>query len=341
MTDPLINLIIEQTKSKKSVLLIGPELLTQPGQPTAAEKLLHALQKQGHAIEPDLDHFLNLKSLSGSKKRLFEIALRTYHEALPVDPLYEKLAALPFHIFLSIAPDGRLHQTFKAQHFAHDFQYYNKKVNPTDIPAEPGAAKPLLYNLFGSIDDSQSLIFTYDDLFEFIFAILGDKRLHTTFQYELRQADLFLFLGFDFDKWYVKLLLRLLFHEHENEPLPLTNHSSVADHQTRTFCINNFKMEFIQAGTGQLIAELYDQFQRLDLLRQPQLEAAMPKIDKRQQLTDLNTAYENLTEKLGQLRNAHSIETNPAVKFQLKKQIEETEAELNAVEQEIDRFSQL
>ncbi len=338
MSDPMIELIGEAIKTEKCVLLLGPELLAAPGEPTAQEKLLTGLQAKGFEIEPDLDHFFNLKKLSGSKKKLFEMALRAGHESLPDDPLFARLAELPFHLYISLMPDARLQRAFDTPGYDYAFQFYDKKSAPAELSCPPTAARPLVYNLFGSISEQQSLIYTYNSLFEFVFAILGKYQLHTTLQYHIKQARLFLFLGFDFDRWYVKLLLRLLFEGHD-DPLPLTNHSSVADETARAFFVNNFQMEFIPADIRPLVNTLHEEIARQKRLRRLQEAAPLPTIDKRQRLTILTGEYETLTEKLARLRKDRVIETDSAIKFKLDKQLEEVEAELKKIEAEIEQLS--
>lgn len=340
MTDPMIQIILDQIKAEQCVLLIGPELLTQPGQPTSQERLVQSLNDQGFAIELDLDNFINLKNLKGLQKLKFETALKSYYDTLPVTDLHRKLAQIPFHLLLSTTPDRTWQNTFAELNFAHEFQFYNKLQNSPDLNQNPGKNCPLLYNLFGSIDNRYSLLCTYDDLFDFIFAIVGqESRLPKSLLETVRNASLFLFLGFDFERWYVKLLLRLLFKDHVDKPTPLTNEACIPDEQMRNFFVSNFQMEFIQLDVPTLVNGLYDQVKQEGLLRQPPTEEPLPQIDKRQRLTELTESYDLLSDKLSRLRKDKIIETDTAVKFKLENQIAETQAELAQIEKEIEALS--
>ena len=54
------------------------------------------------------------------------------------------------------------------------------------------------------------MVLTYADLFDYIKAILGGKELDTGLKAIFKRTRYFIFLGFQFDKWYVQLVLRLL-----------------------------------------------------------------------------------------------------------------------------------
>jgi hypothetical protein len=123
--------------------------------------------------------------------------------------IYEKLARIKFHLIISISPDHLLASAMEKLDIPHDFAFYNKTVNPGKL-SQPSSNNPLIYNLFGSIEEQQSLLLTHEDLYDFLFAILGDHKLPDELQTALGKAANFLFIGFQFDKWYMQLLMRLL-----------------------------------------------------------------------------------------------------------------------------------
>ena len=64
----------------------------------------------------------------------------------------------------------------------------------------------------------------------------------------------------------------------------------------------------------------------------------VPPHDMAQRATkeDLQTHYQLLSEKISELRKAYILETDPATKFKLKKQIAEAEADLITLEQQLE-----
>jgi len=247
--------------------MLGPEILVnQNGIPLQQDLFRYFETETNLKIEQDIDNLIIFKNKSS--KTFFYTDFKKYYEKnSQITDIHKKIAQIPFHLIISISPDTVLKSTCENFGINADFQFYNKKQNPKEI-RKPDKDKPLLYNLFGCITEEDSLIITHDDLFEFIFSILGgDQRLPREFKSTLQSAKVFLFLGFDFEKWYMKLILRL-FDLHKNH-LPLTSEMlGKLDDKIKNFYINNFEMEFIPYQTTDLINDLYTECQKVGLLRE-------------------------------------------------------------------------
>ncbi len=247
--------------------MLGPEILVnQNGIPLQQDLFRYFETETNLKIEQDIDNLIIFKNKSS--KTFFYTDFKKYYEKnSQITDIHKKIAQIPFHLIISISPDTVLKSTCENFGINADFQFYNKKQNPKEI-RKPDKDKPLLYNLFGCITEEDSLIITHDDLFEFIFSILGgDQRLPRELKSTLQSAKVFLFLGFDFEKWYMKLILRL-FDLHKNH-LPLTSEMlGKLDDKIKNFYINNFEMEFIPYQTTDLINDLYTECQKVGLLRE-------------------------------------------------------------------------
>jgi hypothetical protein len=123
--------------------------------------------------------------------------------------LHQNLAALPFKSIISTTFDSMLYNAIDAQegktpvtsrfHFCGD--------NPELVP-QGSVEKPLIFNLFGTIDEPDSLVLTEDDFLDLlttqhalpsnITSLLGAKNKSI------------LFLGFGFHRWYTRVLVHLL-----------------------------------------------------------------------------------------------------------------------------------
>lgn len=295
-----LDVIIDNLQNEKCVILLGPELLVTKDGVTLQQDLFRYFASETNLkIVEDIDHFVIFKNKT-SKTFFYTDYKKYYDKNAQITDLHKHIARIPFHLIISISPDLILKSAFDHLGIEVDFQFYNKKTNPKEIK-KPGLNKPLLYNLFGSIAEEDSLIVTHDDLFEFIFSILGgDQRLPRELKVSLQTAKVFLFLGFDFEKWYVKLILRL-FDLHKNH-LPLTSETKGGlDEKIKNFYINNFEMEFIPYKTEDLIKELYTECEKQHILREVKQLIENPITAKVKDLLkedDIEQALETLEEYL-------------------------------------------
>ena len=175
-----------------------------------------------------------------------------------------------------------------------------KKRNSPDIN-RPSIATPLVYNFFGCIDEEDSLVITYDDLFDFLFSILGqNQRLPRELKNVIRSARIFLFLGFDFNKWYMKMLLRL-FELHADSMPIAPDQKELVDSGMRSFYIDKFGMQFIEEAPEKLVDAVYERFKENGLLREIG-EATESSVKKQIQdlvkMDDLEEALDMLEEHL-------------------------------------------
>ncbi|HEX2123689.1 MAG TPA: toll/interleukin-1 receptor domain-containing protein [Thermoanaerobaculia bacterium] len=88
--------------------------------------------------------------------------------------------------------------------------------------AEPAAERPLVYHLFGHYADPKSLVLTEGDLIEFLVAVVrGTPAVPDQVRSMLAdQSGSFLFLGFGFHNWYLRVLLQVLnVYGHRSKPI--------------------------------------------------------------------------------------------------------------------------
>ena len=249
----------------RCVIMLGPGVAETGGGIPIQQALHTYFQQETHLqIDYDLDGLISFNR-GKSYKTFYYTELASFYErhAQP-NEMQIQLAQLPCHLMISTSPDLRMKRAFNQ--YKLDFQYYNKKENPKDV-LTPTKERPLVYNLFGSIEDENSLIVTTDDLFEFLFSILGgENRLPRELQNTLKKANVFLFLGFDFEKWYLKLLLRL-FRLHQ-EPMPISSRQDEdMQGQMKAFYVNNFEMQFLDLDAQTLIQSLHQHFEQEGKLR--------------------------------------------------------------------------
>jgi hypothetical protein len=154
------------------------------------------------------DNFLIFNSDFANKK--IRRKTKPFYEQDFGSETLSKLAQIPFHSFLCLAPDMSLVNTFSEQKFSFSHLYWK---NTTGIENEYSAQNPLIYHLFGCTVDTESIIISHSDLFNYIKFIHADgNQLQKAFgnTFDKDKYEYLLFLGCDFDKWYFQLVLNLL-----------------------------------------------------------------------------------------------------------------------------------
>lgn len=139
------------------------------------------------------------------------------------------------------------------------------------------------------------MVVDYNDLFELLQAALGAPGLPEKLRTTLQRAKTFVFLGFQFDKWYSQLLLRLLSGEKAIRKYALN--TQLADAQTHTFLVKQFEIAFL-GDEDFFFQRLYDECAHKGMLREltePNSPLAR-RVIRLVQEGDLNKAIECLKE---------------------------------------------
>ena len=258
-----LRLMVNNILNDRCVLMLGPGISETANGRNLQEAIQQYFEQETDLqLTYDIDHLVSFDNNKTYKTFYHSDLLTFYERHRAPSTLQKQIAQIPFHLMISTNPD--LRQKYAFYQHEVDFHFYNKIENPTDVRV-PSKERPLLYNLFGSIEEENSLIITSDDLFEFLFSILGgENRLPRELQNTLRQAKVFLFLGFNFEKWYLKLILRL-FRLHQ-DPLPIVSKQPL-EQGMRAFYINNFEMQFVDMDAKSLIGALHAEFEKRGKLR--------------------------------------------------------------------------
>lgn len=226
MNDAQYRTLFQCVKGGKCVLVVGPDLYRVEGRP-----LNRAMTEFLASRNPDEIDFYDFKDelfyFKGEDKRVSKNAvyynLQEFYEGTPPGELHEQIARIPFPLIVNCAPDLMLANAFEKQRIAHEFRFYNKSLNPdsanTSFAEEESfdavPEYPLVYNLLGHIGYEESLILSYPDLFDFLYNVFGRNNLPQSLRHILDIQDdqdrkNYLFLGFQFNKWYLQMILRLL-----------------------------------------------------------------------------------------------------------------------------------
>jgi len=257
--------ILESIADEKCVLFLGPLVGLSDGE-LPLDKIVKELEvEQDPTIHYYKDEQLFHFKEKHLKQRFYRKIKRLYKDIEP-SAIHQKIAQIPFDVVISITPDLKLKKTYENFGINHTFRFYSLKENPANF-AKPSQKQPLIYNLFGSMEDEESLIYTNDELFDFLFAVLGTKKLPIELRNELEEANNFLFLGCDFEMWYMRVILRLFnLHEDNFYAYASDNNEKTRD-STKIFYMQHFRMKFIHQNINEFVTDLHQLCNKEGILR--------------------------------------------------------------------------
>ncbi len=185
-------------------------------------------------------------------------------------PMLEQLADLPFKIIVTTSPDD-----FFARYYAqavrdYQFDFYNfRKSSPDPLYTFGDDAPPLVYNLFGFYKKPESLVLTYNDQLGYVNKITGaqHERLPDSLLAAFNLPRFYLFMGFDFEDWSVRLLFDALFKNSRNniQPFayPLKGEPDAGPH-AKVFFQGEFRMVFPKIDIETFVSNLLEHYRSLD-----------------------------------------------------------------------------
>lgn len=272
--------ILDALEEKKCVLILGNYAFSKPAaasEATEAEFFLpELLMREQHKwagarpSESASDFYTSAQALidqAGGQRMFMELTrIKLKDLGEKQRNRFKKISEIPFDLILSTYPFDLVHEAFAENQINHQYAYYSYLQEST--PLEPFTEEyPLIYNLFGSMRHKESMVISLDRLYQFIFGIMGIRQIPKLVQDKVRQASHLVFLGFSFDDWYMKLLLRVLkVHEKEISYAHPPGSSGIA-RQNRSFFESNFKVAFLDKKIDEFVAGLHSLCAEEDLLR--------------------------------------------------------------------------
>ncbi len=254
--------ILKDIELGQAVLLIGHSFQSDAqGQlhtalkSTLADRLLYFYSRDGL--------FLFQDSLAKTDARREMASI--FNNTTPEDTFLKKVAEMPFSLMVSANPDKSLCDMFAR--YRHKLQFDYLSSNPSKAMEytveRPSVDKPLLYNLCGSVEDQESLILDYDDLFKLFKTLLADLKIpEYPVRIPLKKATTFIFLGFHFERWYTQLFLRYLNQHDDQFQIKSSNyalHTTFTDEAMEQFFVQQFNVKYVGADWS-FFEELHRRF---------------------------------------------------------------------------------
>lgn len=258
------DVLIENIRSGKTILFLGSELF-HDGDKRLDEQLFEAIGAANNAniqTYPDgLYHFRGSSDIM-SYSRIKQFFKRDFTE---LSGSLDKLARIKFKIVLSNTPDHQMVRAFKRQNLPHNFYFYYKRQPSPDIEP-PSIDKPILYNLVGDINIRESMVLTYDDLYDYFESVMEHRSMPEILKEQIRDAYNYIFIGMPFERWHMQLLLRV-FRQHVNKSALkyAANHSF--DTKIQTFCQDQFNITCVPTGIKGFVDELFSRCEAANLVK--------------------------------------------------------------------------
>jgi hypothetical protein len=213
---------------KECVLFIGPELLQcKNGANIEAFNRLFArditgkLNKnkiyydkgQSNSLSYIADRYESIKG--ASNRDMGKLALSSFNASKPMlyRNAYDKIAQLNFRLIISTNPDDILEEEYQKRGLQKDVDFisgFYDRSNQNRNAAAYDENKKMIYKIFGSFQSHSSILFTDNDRVQFSKNVVKDN---PQFPPEIKVAlenKYYLFLGFDFQEWHLKILIDCL-----------------------------------------------------------------------------------------------------------------------------------
>ncbi len=215
--------LIFAIRRKKCILMLGPDASVEEsdGKLQPLNKILAS--EMAEKLKPDFREDINPSHLTEvSQYYQIEngrIGLESFVEIFynkrqhSISEIHRNLAALPFYFTVTASPDKMFANALTEKDKPPKISDYNFRGGKSDNEPLTGTEQnPLLFYLYGTADEPESLVITENDLLDFLVSVISKAPgLPASITGELNSNDKnFLFLGFGFKHWYLRILLHVL-----------------------------------------------------------------------------------------------------------------------------------
>lgn len=342
--------LLKDIERQRCILLLGPRLAL--GQKNGAEEpliellaqhLSNELAAEGIPFETaasrDLSYIAQ-RFMTIPKIRRIDLedeAISFYQKHQQTIPhFYKHIANLPFHLIINTTPEDFILKAFrKAGKLGARLMHYNYRKEMAVDLFEPTPGNPLIYNLLGDLSDPESLVLSQENQVDFIKNVVkGNPPIPNQLMRHFDDRKTYLFLGFNLEKWYFRLILDSLKLGDKNMTIAPQLDNYPVTSITQSFYEDRYRFVFIAERIDHFLERLATDFKaNLDTDKPNPSIAETKKIvllfDNNQ---DDQATCQKLTQHLFNLQKQGSIEvwhrdlsTFGEVDNQLKAKLEEAD----------------
>ncbi len=277
-----LKLLAKSIKAGQCVLFLGPKvLLTLQGgiqksfNDVLAEVIVNQFTEDTYYDISQVDN-LNYVAQQYSKMEGYvagdqgRLARELYEQLKGEETLdtkaYEKLAELPFRYIINTNPDDQLATIInEMKPDSCVVRHYDPaRIEQADEQPPLPVNKTLIYNLLGTMADPVSVQMTESQLIKFTSRIVSGKPpLDRQVRLAFNENTYYLFLGFDFDQWYMKLVLDMvleLVKQKGGRAFSTFSANAPFSAFNREFYQDEFKFYFIDEDVQKFVKLLVDYY---------------------------------------------------------------------------------
>ena len=269
--------LLERIRKGACVLLMGPGVAVVDDDP--ATPLTVRLSRE-LAQDPELNGDPRL----GDRSNLRHVAQLYYQVKRDRDELrlaaedfysrfsetttefHRSLASLPFQLCISTTPDDLLFNAFTSIGKKPVKGFYNMYRAVDSNLSRASEERPTVFHLYGHPTNRESLVLTENDLIEFLVRVVQrEPPLPDVIRGHMGDPDTsFLFVGFGFQHWYVRILLQVLnVYGHKDRSVALEDPTffSSPEHAQTVGFFGDRAIEFKQFGWpdfAQRLKQMYE-----------------------------------------------------------------------------------
>ena len=256
--------LVERIRRGTCILLLGPGVAIDPDDPeqtplsvSLARCLAADATVAGDKDLIDCDNLTYVAQLFHRRKKdriELEMVVDDFYQSFDqlMSNFHRDIAELPFTLCINTTPDNFLYNALIEAGKEPLRDHYNfKRAHPLAL-VEPTVKEPLIYDLYGSRTEPESLVLTENDRLEFLVNVIkGSPELPPFIRSQFANSDTsFLFVGFGFQQWHNRILLHVLnAHGRRNRSFALEDQTFFAHpdyQQTVVFYANEHLIEFDQ-----------------------------------------------------------------------------------------------
>jgi hypothetical protein len=182
--------------------------------------------KQDYNFPRDkLNDFINteLYKLYGDKlpnnislTELIDKSGEIYCKTNPINP-FTILANLPLPLFITTMPFNILDKSLikvgkkpelELCRWNEDIAYYSQSIYENEPNYRPTIERPLIYQLFGNLQEPDLMVLTEDDYFDFLIGVTSNKELIPNVVRRRLVDSSLIFLGFKLQDWDFRIMFR-------------------------------------------------------------------------------------------------------------------------------------
>lgn len=266
LTDMASNIedIYSDVRGNMATLILGPDFLTQ-NDLSARQSLFNELKKTN---SNGILHFypsngIFLFDSPNSKFNSQKAAAKFYDSLEPERTILEKIINLPFSLILNTNPDRSLVKLFTEKKKKFQFDYFSRRPNKNRNHIEdPHPGNPLIYNLFGSVEEFQSLVLDFEDMFNHLTTLFNHTNVPNEVRTVLINSYTFIFLGFQLEKWDTQLLFRYINmneQEFDNRKKNYTKKPANIDEGAESFFTKQLNIRYYMAPVD-FVENIYSKY---------------------------------------------------------------------------------